>query len=202
MRSTAVAIAVAVLFSAGGCRKKAAEKNPATAASDAGTSRQRAGRTGDRPVAGDRRFSSEGAQRESAEAVNRLRMLPIAVAEVESSVPVLPDGVATRPPTLAMGGRQVRATQCVTGRTTTQVAADLSAELTKQGFTAVRSKPHPRDAGVVLISGEKTPLRVGGSVQRGDFADCSEARGGTRVTLSYFKRAAAEDTPAPGSTTP
>jgi hypothetical protein len=198
MRSAAAAVALLLATTAGGCKKKDEEKKPAAAPAPA-PQRHTAGRTGDQPVDGESVVGAIG-RRAGADAVRRLRMLPIAVDEVKSIVPVLPDGKALGPPTVAMGGRQVRASQCVSGRTTTQVAADLSAALEKQGFAAVRTKPHPRDPGVVLISGQKAPLRVGGSIQRGDFVDCPQASGGTKVALSYFKRASDSETGETGET--
>ncbi|HUS67799.1 MAG TPA: hypothetical protein VMZ28_24860 [Kofleriaceae bacterium] len=183
-------VALALLIALGGCKKKEEEKSKAAepAATATPRSRERAGRTGDQPVSDRRKAGVMGARREGADRVAQLRMLPISVDEVKSAVPVLPGGKPLGPPAVAMGGRQVRASQCVTGRNTEQVAADLERVLGEQGFTNVRSKPHPRDESVILISAEKLPLRTGGSIERGDFAGCEQAKGGTKVSLSYFKR--------------
>ena len=199
MRCTA---ALALLIAlAGGCKKKEEEKKveakaaePAAAASE--QPRGRMGRTGDMMDEGHQPY--EGKLGKNAERVAQLRMLPISVAEVTSAVPVLPDGKPLGPPAVAMGGRQVRASQCVTGRNTEQVAADLERVLGERGFTNVRSKPHPRDESVILISAEKLPLRAGGSIQRGDFAGCEQSKDGTKVSLSFFKRPEGPTpTPAP-----
>jgi hypothetical protein len=192
-------VAVAHLLFLAGCKKKDEEKKPpGPSAAESTAPPGRAGRTGDHAVS-DVRKSDVMGRHAGAERVAQLRMLPISVDEVKSAIPSLPDGKPLGPPTVAMGGRQVRASQCVTGRTSEQVAADLTRVLGEQGFTSVRSKPHPRDPSVLLVSAEKLPLRAGGSIQRGDFAGCEQARGGTKVSLSYFKRAEpGQATPAPG----
>ena len=186
MRTLVAAALAALVVATAGCKKKDESKKAQPAAA---TPAPAASPT-DEPDGETRKAAPSGTPRENAEAVRRLAMLPIAVEEVRSSIPLVPGGVALGPPTLAIGGRQVRTNQCVTGKTVAEVAAALAAELAKQGFTGVRQKPHPRDPSVMLVSGEKLPLRVGGSVQRGDFADCAEANGATKVSLSFFKRSA------------
>lgn len=189
MRRTATATALLVALAGGGCKKKDEEKKPAEpAAAAAQEPGARTGKTGDKELRDPSRKAAMAARSGNAERVASLRMLPISVDEVKSAVPTLPGSKPLGPPTLAMGGRQVRSNLCVTGKTTDEVAADLERAFREQGFTDVRTKPHPRDAAVVLISAEKLPLRAGGSIQRGDFAGCEQATGGTKVSLSYFKR--------------
>lgn len=177
MRSPSIVLALGLLVAAGACKKDEQKKPDEKKTSDVAAGAIK------NPIED---MKQRGRQR-GADAIRRLKMVPIEPAEVAGLIPQIPGGQPIGQAGPAMGGRQVKASQCVTGDVDRTTAAVLTA-LEAKGFAKVKSRPHPKSPAVRLVSGEKAPYRVGGSVQQGDYVDCPVKSGKTKVMLSFFKR--------------
>jgi len=135
------------------------------------------------------------------EALRNLQLSPITLEDVEPLIPSLPGATPVGKPGLMTQGRQVKAVFCMASPSADAVMTQLVAAAGSLGFTGVKTRVHPRNQEMVTMHGEKGPIRLGGTVQRGRTPDCPGDQGKIKIVLSYFKRGGGEEA-APPTPTP
>lgn len=168
-------IALAALALAGSCTcgKEDEKKEPASAA--------------EQPAAGGNKLDPTAA-RKRAEALRKMRLAPITVAEIEPLIPSLPGASPVGKPGVLTEGRQVKAVLCLVSPSAETAMTQLVGAVGALGFTGVQTRPHPKSAEMVTLHAEKSPYQLGATAQRTATPDCPGDTGKIKVVLSYFKR--------------
>lgn len=141
----------------------------------------------DKPAA-DHPAVDPAAARQRADALRKMRMAPVTVAEVQPLIPSLPGATPVGQPGVMTQGRQVKAVLCMTSPSPETAMAQVVAAFGTLGFANVQTRPHPRNQEMVTLHAEKPPFQVGGTVQKATTPDCPGDKGKIKIVLSYFKK--------------
>jgi hypothetical protein len=199
IRVIAILSIAAGLGGLSGCKKKEKDKEAAKSGEGgAGAGIAKAGDP-DQPAAG--RYQAQG--------LSRIGMQPVTVEEVKPLIPELAGATPLAEPTSVAGGRRVTVMKCLPAEDMEKVKAEVQDQLTKLGFSSIRTSPQgKRD--LVTISAEKPPMRVAATLRSGPYPDCPADQKKIKLLMSYFKRlqrpprqgGAAPDGTAPAGTPP
>ena len=136
------------------------------------------------------------------QALRNLQLAPITLEDIEPLIPSLPGATPVGKPGVMTQGRQVKAVFCMASPTADAVMTQLVAAASSLGFTEVKTRTHPRNQEMITMHGEKGPIRLGGTVQRGKTPDCPGDQGKIKIVLSYFKRTGGEEAETPPAPPP
>lgn len=178
-----LAILLLAACAPGGCTcgsEEAAKSKPAPA-------------TGEAPRATP--MDQGGAEQRTA-ALQKMKLAPLTVAEVQPLIPELPGATPVGQPGVLTAGRQVKAVLCLRSPSPETAMTQLRGALGALGFADMRTRPHPRSDQMVTLHAEKQPYQLGATVQKATTPDCPGDQGKMKVVLSYFKRVTGEP-PAP-----
>jgi hypothetical protein len=128
-------------------------------------------------------------------ALRNARLAPLTLEEIQPLIPALPGATPVGKPGVMTQGRQVKAVFCMASPSADAAMTQLLAAAGSLGFTDMQTRAHPRNQEMVTVSGEKGPIRLGATAQRGRTPDCPGDQGKIKIVLSYFKRATGEEAP-------
>jgi hypothetical protein len=180
--------AAAVVLAGGGC----------TCGSEDGGTKKSGATVADEPPSGKQLDPT--AARKRTEALRKMRLAPLTLAEIEPLIPEVPGASPVGKPGVLTDGRQVKAVLCMVSPSPDTAMTQLVAAVGARGFSNVQTRPHPKSADSVTLHADKHPYQLGATVQKAATPDCPSDKGKIKVVLSYFKRVtggAAIPAPAP-----
>jgi hypothetical protein len=173
-------VSVCMAVAAAGCGKKSAERAGDAGAGKPSSAQRQPGRS---PLKLDANARQPNLRRTLA---------PIGVDEVKALLPAPAGARAVKPLAKAQVGERVEQSFCIEKGELAEVGAALTTLYTEAGWTAVAVRPNPSMADRQSMTGQKTPYRLFGSLQRGHWQECDGDKGQTLVTIGVHKLQAVE----------